>query len=136
VTSTRHERAGTRHQTTGTRHERTGATPSRPPAPTPILALIARPDDHPAVIAEVSVPLTNETVTALNAQQPAPRKKLRVVQINEISNSAGPAPTMATRYPSSFRIGLGVPEPGPSDDQPSRPGKASLLKIKLSSQNR
>jgi hypothetical protein len=128
--------ASTRRERTSATHERTGATPSRPPAPAPILALIARPDDHPAVIADVAVPLTNETFAAMNAQQPEPRKKLRVVQINEISNSVGPAPSMVTRFRSSFRIGLGVPDPGPSDDQPSRPGNASLLKIKLSSQNR
>jgi hypothetical protein len=60
------------------------------------------------------------------------KKQLRIVNINEISKGANPAPATARREPGFLRIGTTIPDAsGPSStDDPA------LLKIKLSSQNR
>jgi hypothetical protein len=60
------------------------------------------------------------------------KKQLRIVNINEISKGANPAPATARREPGFLRIGTTIPDAsGPSStDDPA------LLKIKISSQNR
>jgi len=60
-----------------------------------------------------------------------PKKQLRIVNINEITRGASPAPATATREPRFLRLGTTIPDPGPSStDDPA------ILKIKLSPQNR
>jgi len=59
------------------------------------------------------------------------KKQLRIVNINEITREANPAPATARREPAFLRIGTTIPDP-PGSSSPDDP---ALLKIKLS-QNR
>jgi hypothetical protein len=110
----------------------------------PAVAALPRPTTLPKPASLTADPVTPPAgpLTAALADQPvaappqAPavriKKQLRIVNINEISRGANPAPATARREPGFFRIGTTIPDAsGPSStDDPA------LLKIKLSSQNR
>ncbi len=117
-----------------TRAERAKIAPSRPAA---VIHLpgIAGSGAHPTLPAYPVILPATDAANRLIAQQPAPKKSLRVVHLNEINPNTGQTPSMSTGYSGHFRIELGSLGLTPSADPAARPDNGPLLKINLSSQN-
>jgi hypothetical protein len=68
----------------------------------------------------------------LVAAAPPPKKQWKIVYLNEINKSAGPAPGMITHDPGFIHVGAGS---GDAGDWASIQNNYPILKIELSSQS-
>jgi hypothetical protein len=105
------------------------------PRPTTLPKTASLTADPAGPVTTAAGPMTAALADLPVASPPQPpptriKKQLRIVNINEISKGANPAPATARREPGFLRIGTTIPDPGPSSTH-----DPALLKIKLS-QNR
>ena len=131
------------------------APPVVPRAEPPVPSSVALPTPRPAPrLAPDSIigPTVNPTITAsaitapdinpatdshqLMALVPAPKKQLKVVYYNEISNPSGPSPSTAARAPGFLKLSIGrFGSPTAGGDPVEQPDNDPVLTIRLMPQN-
>jgi hypothetical protein len=113
--------------------------PTPHPSPRPAADSITGPTAPPAITAAaITAPDIKPATDShqLMALLPAPKKQLKVVYYNEISNPSGPSPSTAARIPAFLKFSMGRSgSPITAGDQETQPNNDPVLTIKLIPKN-